>query len=416
MKSERKNNVHKSRIVQKHKRLGVDLGYSIAGLYSDEAEALDAEVDLIARIGRHDLQEGPLTNRSDGGDGSTGHLALRGGKSASARPVIAAGSRYTCLADAASHFKVTSGAISHRIKNGWSGYFYEDEGQQRPRPGILSRYKRPVFLLGETFESLSQASRDTGVPFGLIAKRIRYGWEGYFYVDRGQLPRRTNWKNRKDKVAVEIHGVNYATTADASRSTGESVAKIYSRARSSNYPRYRRKDGLVVKKNAPPANPTPVIAEGKHFLSVNAAANEFGLSSGGVLFRCRSSNYLAWCFVDSERQQAEMVDSKFSSAPIQVVVNGLGFESQSAAARHHGIDINTLKKRCRSLSFPNWLCKGIGKEETKDGRLGLVAIRINHVDYRSVSEASRILGLSRPTIKARVESGEWTNYVLANTP
>lgn len=44
---------------------------------SSEDEAFALEVELIKKIGRRDLKKGPLTNLSDGGDGSAGHLGTR---------------------------------------------------------------------------------------------------------------------------------------------------------------------------------------------------------------------------------------------------------------------------------------------------------------------------------------------------
>ena len=39
-----------------------------------EIDALNREVDLIHKIGRFDKQSGPLTNHTDGGDGTSGHI------------------------------------------------------------------------------------------------------------------------------------------------------------------------------------------------------------------------------------------------------------------------------------------------------------------------------------------------------
>lgn len=244
MQSEFGNNAYKARIVCKHKKLGISPMYSIVAFFDDEQPALNLEGSLIARIGRFDLGKGPLTNRTDGGDGSTGHLGASGEKSATARRVIAGGTEYGSVIQAAKAFGVSSAAIIHRIKNGWTGFHYKDEGQREAADGVIGTYRKRVVVEGLSFESASEASRSLGIDVRLICKRIGYGWDGYFYKDQGQLPRRTIWGSRKDKVSIEVRGVIYSTISEASRVIGESASMVRKRALSSNFPEYRRIDGV----------------------------------------------------------------------------------------------------------------------------------------------------------------------------
>ncbi len=415
MASEAGNNIYKTRVLEKHKRLGINCGYSIWGFFENENDALDAERALIARIGRKDKRQGPLTNKTDGGDGTLGHLALKRGESACARPVFAEGVRYGCLEDAADALEVTAGAVSSRIKNGWKGYFYEDEGQRPQRVEILGRYRKPVSILGQQFSSASEAARELGMDVRMISKRIQYGWPGYYYIKEGQLPRKTIWESREDKVSVIVRGKRYETVAEASRATGESIAKISKRCLSSNYSEYSRVDGRQEEKTALPKIPEPILVGHLTFSSVGDAARAHKLTSGAVHHRCQSSNYPAWRYKDPEKQRAREVETKFSSIPIEVEVNGVKYESQSAAARFHGIDINTAKRRFRSASFPTWICNGVGKELPKDGREGLIAVEIDGRIFRSVSSASRALNIPRAEIKKRLDSPEWKNFKLRNS-
>jgi hypothetical protein len=410
MESESIHNAYKTRIIRKHKRVGVACGYSIINLFGDEAAALAAEIDLIALIGRHDLGLGPLANRTDGGDGTRGHLARKRGLSASARPVVANGKQYSCLNDAADAMGVTAGALSGRIKNGWDGYFYEDEGQRTAARAILGRYRKQVVANGRKFDSASEAGRTLKMDVRMICKRITFGWDGYFYVDEGQNIRRSVWGSRADKVAVTIHGTHYGTIAAAVLATGESTAMISKRCLSSNYPEYIRQDGLVEAKLCPPRTAQSVIVNNERFASISQAAKRLSLSEGGVSYRCRSQNYPNWIFKDEAKQKAETFIPRFSSKRICVDIEGVRFPSQSEAATTHKIDISTLKRRCKSLSFPNWISLGVEKAKTRDGRPGLIEISVDGLRFRSINEASTRLGIPRSTVLKRLNADDWPSY------
>jgi len=409
MKSDN-NNVYKTRIFNKHKKLGLECGYSIYNFYEDEVESLEKEMDLISLIGRSDLKQGPLANKTNGGDGTLGHLAPKGGDSHSARPVVANGVVYSCLKDAADALKIGSGAMSSRINNGWYGYYYQDEGQIEPTKKILGRYKKEVVVENKLFPSASDAARQLNIDVRMISKRINYGWDGYYYTDKGQLPRKTIWSNRKDKVAINIKNKFYETVNEASLKTGESVAMISKRCLSSNYPDYTRLDGKVDEKTSAPKVALKLMIEDKIYLSVGEAAKYYNMTRGGVTARCASSNYPSWNFFDSEVQIQRVKHAEFSSNPIKVNIDNIEYKSQSAAARAHNIDVNTAKKRFKSLSFPNWKCESIQKQESKDGRRGIIHVQIDGEVFRSISAASKKLDESRATIKKKIESTDYANY------
>lgn len=414
MLSEQGSNIYKTRIIKKHGEYGAKPLYSVIDFFDDEQKALTLEIQLISLIGRHDLHSGPLCNRTNGGDGSPGHLAARRGDSASARAVVADGANYPCLQDAADVLSVTAGAVSCRIKNGWDGYYYLDEGQREPKPNLLGRYRKQVVVAGQEFQSASDASRALNIDVRMISKRIGYGWDGYYYLDQGQLPKRTIWGSRQDKVAIEIDGVIYPTVADASRRTGEDARNINKRALSTNFPNYRRLDGKENVHTGRPRTPVRVSIAGKQYPTLQAAAVAHGLTDGGVVHRCRSSNYPEWRYVDTTKQTEQPIDAAFSSNPVSVTIFGKLYMSQSEAAREYGIDINTLKKRCASPSFPDWICSTIEKKSPLDGKPGLIGLEIDSVVYRSVSEAHRATGIARATIKQRLLSPEWPTF-LPNT-
>lgn len=414
MPSDEKSNRHKSNVIKKHKRLGLEIGYSICSFHGNEKNAYQEEQVLISLIGRADRNAGPLTNKSDGGDGSLGHLAPKGGDSASARPVIAEDIRYPSVEDAAIALDITAGAVTNRIKSGWEGYYFEDEGQRPQTKPVLGRYRRPAVVEWKKFDSAADAARELDMDVRMISKRIYYGWPGYYYIDQGQLPRKTVWGGRADKVGVVIRGVSYDTIAEAERKTGEKAAKIRKRCLSSNYPEYSRKDGKVIQRTVRKKFQEAVKVGTKMFKSETAVAKHFKISRGTVDWRCRSESCPDWKFVDQEKQKQKSFVPHFSSKPVPVTIDGKYYASQLSAADANDVDIATLKQRCKSFSFPTWQCESIPKIASRDGRPGLIKIEIAGTEYRSVNQASKILKISRPTIKRRLKSDEWPEYKILN--
>lgn len=62
---------HKLRVIRSLHRQGQAVAYRIDSSYLDDPGARARERALIAEIGRHDLKLGPLTNQTDGGEGTS---------------------------------------------------------------------------------------------------------------------------------------------------------------------------------------------------------------------------------------------------------------------------------------------------------------------------------------------------------
>lgn len=62
---------HKLNVIRSLFQMKVSIHYSLDSSFEDEAEALARERQLIQIIGRHDLGTGPLTNQTDGGEGTS---------------------------------------------------------------------------------------------------------------------------------------------------------------------------------------------------------------------------------------------------------------------------------------------------------------------------------------------------------
>ncbi|MDR3486582.1 MAG: GIY-YIG nuclease family protein [Bradyrhizobium sp.] len=62
---------HKLNIIRNLHRQGLPIHYRFDSFFDDELGALERERYLIQTIGRHDLKIGPLTNQTDGGEGTS---------------------------------------------------------------------------------------------------------------------------------------------------------------------------------------------------------------------------------------------------------------------------------------------------------------------------------------------------------
>jgi len=173
-------------------------------------------------------------------------------------------------------------------------------------------------------------------------------------------------------------------------------------------------DGKVVIKISDPKYSIPVEIKGKKYLSMSQAAKELNVSRETVNYRCKNRRFPKWKFIE-ETKISDCFTPEFSSMPIKLEVDGIEFGSLSAAARKFKVDINIVKSRCRSLSYPTWICDKFEKQGPKDGRPGLIQIEIDGIKYRSVNEASKVLKITRPTIKKRLNSEEWENYKILNS-
>ncbi|QIG96578.1 GIY-YIG nuclease family protein [Bradyrhizobium sp. 6(2017)] len=62
---------HKLNVIRAIHRAGRSVVYLLDGFFDQEKDALARERELIAEVGRHDLGRGPLTNQTDGGEGTS---------------------------------------------------------------------------------------------------------------------------------------------------------------------------------------------------------------------------------------------------------------------------------------------------------------------------------------------------------
>lgn len=388
-------NVYKNKIIDKHYKLNIDVGYSIVSWHKLEEDALSKEVELISIIGRADIKKGSLANKTDGGDGTRGYLAPRRGDVHNARAVYAmvddVCTRFACIEDCAEKLEVEGGTVAARIRNGWSGYYYEDEGQQPLIENFRGYYRRAVHTPEGVFDSLSDAGKQLNIPFKQIHKWICRGWLGYYYLDEGQRPR------RRPEKALRIAGVTFPSHKEAASALGMDQSAIAVRLKSSNYPDWLDLSGTIKKVEKSSPN-TPIWVDNEKYDSIADAERATGISQGTLAARAKSSNFPNVVIEGVKKQQRS---EKLGKLAVSVTIDGVLYKTLSDASRAVGVDINTVKKRCCSLSFPNYSAAdtSLQKQASKDGRPSLCRIKVDGISYRSISAASQAVGIARDKLK-----------------
>lgn len=229
-------NPHKAAIIRRHHRRGIPLRYSI---YShsipswDDATAI--EIALIALLGRRKPDRGPLCNLTAGGDGANGLPP----ELYTTRPVIVDDRHFNSVTTAAAALGLKVGTLHHRLTVGWPGLRYEDELERPISRPFLGRYRRSVIADGAVFPSLSEAKRQLNLDIAVITLRIRDGWAGYHFVDEGQRPYRERRQHSEwSRKQVVVDGVRFAKTEDAGKAHGISREGASKRCRSPNFPNW----------------------------------------------------------------------------------------------------------------------------------------------------------------------------------
>lgn len=159
-----RNNFHRWRIISYLRQTSSPVKYSFPLIKSPEEDALEEEMRIVSVVGRHAERTGPLTNLTIGGENRP------------SRPVYAADALYSSVTAAAAALAVHPPAITRRIKRGWSGYYYVDEGQ---REQVAPHRKYAVVINNIEYPNQSTAAAAMGIPLPTIQWRIQNRKPGY---------------------------------------------------------------------------------------------------------------------------------------------------------------------------------------------------------------------------------------------
>lgn len=94
------------------------------------------------------------------------------------------------------------------------------------------------------------------------------------------------------------------------------------------------------------------------------------------------------------------------------IINGVHYESEKVAADSLGIDTSTLRGRLRSPNFSEY----VSKYKLKTALIMRLACSVAGIEYKSVSSAAKDLGISYHEMKSRLASFDYPDWVCDDIP
>ena len=153
-----------------------------------------------------------------------------------------------------------------------------------------------------------------------------------------------------------------------------------------------------------PGKGQPCTVDGVRYPSLSAAAKALGVKVGTLQSRLLSPNFPVYA---SERHPK--VDIKPRGQPC--TINGIEYVSEKGAARALGISLGSLLSRLRSSNHRGYVSRYRSKEKR---RRHPIPCNIAGVEYASISDASRKLGITDQTTKRRLASPNFPDYASAD--
>lgn len=151
-----------------------------------------------------------------------------------------------------------------------------------------------------------------------------------------------------------------------------------------------------------PAKALPCTIDGVRYDSINAAARALGIYPSRVLFRIRSSNFPNYSSKHHKKVKREKIVS-----PNPCTIEGVEYPSISDAARKLKTQYETIRNRLESSNFPDYVCETIPKKPPKSPKYSYM---VNGKKYRSLQEIGNMEGLTRERIRQKMNSPKHPGY------
>ena len=218
-----------------------------------------------------------------------------------------------------------------------------------------------------------------------------------------QAARRKHRKIRTKEHSCVVDGVEYGSEQAAAIALGTRTGVVRYRLRSSNFPEYISQYHPKVAKKS---QDLPCTVKGVEYKSQKAAAKALGIGQGSLRSRLCSPNY-----PDHISKHHPKMDVVRKERPCRI--NGVAYDSEGAAVEALGIDAGVLRDRLRSVSFPEYTSEHYRKVRLRRGKY---PCRINGIEYESESVAAEALGMTTGTLRNRLLSPLYPQYISKRRP
>ncbi len=200
---------HKCNAIRSIWKSGNEIGYDVVEWRDSESDIFDAEISIIASIGRADLGRGPLTNNTDGGDGILNRTAaMRKRASDSIRALVDDNWRARASELARAHWNSPQWRQKRRIAAAQPESRARRSAASKASAAGPANMKRSITMkdvwLSEEYKALQAMRHADAVGTDEYrqnaAKRSRDRWNDPVYRERLRQSHRTRWAARKNSI------------------------------------------------------------------------------------------------------------------------------------------------------------------------------------------------------------------------
>ena len=211
------------------------------------------------------------------------------------------------------------------------------------------------------------------------------------------------------KLPCKVNVVHYESKREAATALGMNYGTLQYRVRSPNFPEY-------VSKYCPKKEPKRYVScsiGGVEYKSIASASKELKLSTYEIKKRLTCLDYPDYiCANIPKKPSTQFKNRHYPYIRYPCTIDGVYYESEKAAAVALGLYTSGLKRRLRSPNFPEY----VSKYRPKEYRRASVSCSVAGVEYRSIGDAARDLGIHYGEMKRMLVSPDYPDYICDKYP
>lgn len=148
-----------------------------------------------------------------------------------------------------------------------------------------------------------------------------------------------------------------------------------------------------------PVKKQPCTIDGVNYESKSAAARALGIYVGVLKNRLNSSN-----FPEYVSKHHKKIKHTKNTAPMPCTIKGIEYPSITNAARELRESPNTIYNRLISFNFPDYVCADIPKKTPK------YSYTVNGKKYGTLQEIADAEGVTKERIRQKMNSPKYPKY------